>query len=149
MHLCSLSLLLAVQADFFVSKDKEGFTINFGKITGNFDCSGLDLKSLKGAPQEVGGWFDCSENQLASLEGAPREVGRSFYCYKNQLASLEGAPKTVGESFYCYNNQLISLKGAPQIVGGIVGGNFDCRENPDLHSLDGIGKVKGETYKDF
>ena len=35
------------------------------------------------------------------------------------------------------------------LVGGIVGGNFDCRENPDLHSLDGIGKVKGEIYKDF
>ena len=219
--------------DFFVSKDKDGFTINFGKITGNFDCSGLgltslkgapqevggwfdcsenqltslegaprevegwfdcswneltslkgapqkvsgnfschnnqltslegapktidkwfncyhnQLTSLKGAPQEVGGWFDCSENQLTSLEGAPREVGRSFYCYKNQLTSLEGAPKTIGESFYCYNNQLISLKGAPQIVGGIVGGNFDCRENPDLHSLDDIGKVKGEIYKDF
>ena len=133
----------------FVSENRDGFLVNFGKITGNFDCSGLNLTSLKGAPQEVGGWFDCSENQLTSLEGSPREVGRSFYCYKNQLTSLEGAPKTIGESFYCYNNQLISLKGAPQIVGGIVGGNFDCRENPDLHSLDGIGKVKGEIYKDF
>ena len=255
----------------FVSENRDGFLINFGKITGNFDCSGLNLTSLKGAPkevggwfgchnnritslkgapqtvgkyftcqnnqltslegapktvggifscsynkltslrgapikvgegfscsynqltslegapQEVGGWFDCSENQLTSLEGAPREVGRSFYCRRNYLISLEGAPQTVGESFdCCYNqltslegaptevggffdchhNQLISLKGAPQEVGEDfycqynwltslkgapqkVGRNFYCHNNPDLHSLDGIGEVTGIIYKDF
>ena len=58
------------------------------------------------------------------MEGAPREVGRSFICYKNQLTSLKGAPQTVGENFYCYSN-------------------------PNLHSLDGIGEVKGEIIKDF
>ena len=42
---------------FFVSEDKDGFTINFGKITGYFACSDLDLISLKGAPTEVGGGF--------------------------------------------------------------------------------------------
>ena len=156
--------------NILVSEDKDGFIINFGKVTGDFNCSDLGLKSLKGAPQEVGGnfncnsnqitslegapqkvgkWFDCSWNELTSLKGAPQKVGRSFYCHYNQLTSLEGAPQTVGESFYCYNNQLLSLKGAPQIVGGIVGGNFDCRKNPDLHSLDGIGEVKGEIFKDF
>ena len=33
-----------------VSEDKDGFIINFGKVTGDFNCSGLGLKSLKGAP---------------------------------------------------------------------------------------------------
>ena len=213
----------------FVSEDKEGFTINFGKITGYFDCSYLGLKSLKGAPQEVGGDFYCNNNQLISLEGAPqtvggdfmcrdnqltslkgspREVGRSFicswnkltslkgaprevvgnfYCSDNQLTSLEGAPREVVGNFYCSDNQLTSLEGAPREVGGSfscsdnqltslegaptkvgrdfwcsdnqlislkgapqeVGRDFRCYDNLDLHSLDGIGKVKGTIYKDF
>ena len=192
----------------FVSEDKEGFTINFGKVTGDFNCSGLNLTSLKGAPQEVGRDFDCSWNKLTSLEGAPQEVGRnfncngnhlatlkgapqkvgggfwcyinrlislegapqevgeSFNCYNNRLISLEGAPRRVGESFNCYNNSLISLEGAPQTVGGsfycyynqltslkgapqTIGGDFYCEGNPNLHSLDGIGEVRGDIFKDF
>ena len=198
----------------FVSEDKDGFTINFGIITGDFDCYGLGLKSLKGAPREVGGdfkcWgnklislegapktvggdfscsgnqltslkgapqkvgrsFDCSRNQLTSLEGAPRKVGNltkeigSFYCHINQLVSLEGAPTEVGGDFGCSYNQLTSLKGAPQIVGRdfycndshltslegapkTVGRDFYCHSNLDLHSLDGIGEVKGMIVKDF
>ena len=171
----------------FVSEDKDGFIINFGKVTGKFDCQGLGLTSLKGAPQIVGGWVDCSSNYLTSLEGAPKEVGNDFYCFENQLTSLEGgpqkvggvldcqsnqltslkgapqevgkdfwcndnqltslegAPQTVGEGFYCYDNQLTSLKGAPQIVGEC----FNCSGNPNLHSLDGIGKVKGLIRKSF
>ena len=191
-----------------VSEDKDGFTINFGKITGKFDCSRLGLTSLKGAPQEVGGNFDCYDNQLTSLEGAPKKVGgnfgcggnkltslkgapqtvgKTFYCYYNKLTSLEGAPQKVGRdfscsynyltslrgspqrvrgSFYCNNNQLTSLEGAPIKVGGnlncsynhltslegapqTVGGWFECRHNPNLYSLDDIGEVEGNIFKDF
>ena len=213
----------------FVSEDGDGFIINFGRVTGTFDCHGLGLKSLKGAPIEVEGWFYCFENQLTSLEGAPQEVGGGFYCNNNQLislegspqevgrdfncknnqlSSLEGAPKYVGGSFNCYNNQLTSLEGSPKIIGEwfecswnkltslkgapqIVGGTFSCSENqltslegapqevggafncthnqltslkgapkivknwfscgnnPNLHSLEGIGEVKGKIYRDF
>ena len=171
----------------FVSDDKDGFIINFGKVTGNFDCSIIGLKSLKGAPQEVGGYFSCYNNQLTSLKGAPHKVDGNFYCHNNQLASLEGAPQEVGGdfrcfhnqltslegapqkiegSFYCYENQLTSLRGAPQKVGywfdcrsnqlislkgapQTVGGNFDCRWNPDLHSLEGIGEIRGYILKNF
>ena len=129
----------------FVSEDKDGFTINFGKVTGNFDCSRLSLKSLKGAPQEVGGGFDCSNNKLISLKGAPQEVGESFNCSGNQLTSLEGAPQIVGRNFKCFNNNLTSLKGAPRKVAW----DFKCYNNPSLHSLEGIGEVKGEIVKDF
>ena len=55
----------------FILEDKDGFIINFGKVTGNFECSYLGLKSLEGAPQTVGGDFKCSYNQLTSLKGAP------------------------------------------------------------------------------
>ena len=170
-----------------VSEDKDGFIINFGKITENFNCYGLGLTSLKGAPTEVGRDFDCSRNQLTSLEGAPQKVGSSFNCSDNQLTSLKGAPQTVGGSFECSFNQLTSLKGAPQEVGWSfycsrnqltslegapqkvgrsfncsfnqltslkgapteVGESFNCYYNPNLHSLDGIGEVKGEIYKGF
>ena len=150
----------------FVSENKDGFTINFGKIAGNFVCSELGLTSLKRAPQEVGGDFDCFDNKLTSLKGAPQKVGGGFYCTNNQLTSLEGAPKIVGENFWCSYNQLTSLEGVPQKVGGsfycsnnqltslkgapqIVGGGFDCRNNPNLHSLEGIGEVKGNIVKNF
>ena len=150
----------------FVSDDKDGFIINFGKVTGNFDCSIIGLKSLKGAPQEVGGYFSCYNNQLTSLKGAPQKIGGSFYCHSNRLTSLEGAPQEVVGNFYCDGNRLTSLEGAPQRVGGNfscfgnqltslegasqkVGGNFNCRKNPDLHSLEGIGEVRGAIVKDF
>ena len=121
------------------------------KVIGDFDCSYNQLTSLKGAPTEVGGDFNCSGNELISLEGAPKEVGNltkrigSFYCSRNQLTSLKGAPNSVGFDFYCKNNKLTSLKGAPQIIGR----DFCCEGNPNLHSLDGIGEVKGDIYKDF
>ena len=128
-----------------VSEDGNGFIINFGEIDGSFECNSLELVSLKGAPQRVGGNFWCFNNKLTSLEGAPQEVGVWCLCFKNNLTSLEGAPKKVLGGFDCSRNQLTSLKGAPQEVGG----DFFCSENPNLHSLDGIGEVKGDIFKDF
>ena len=115
------------------------------KVGGKFNCSWNQLTSLKGAPQEVGGGFNCRENQLTSLEGAPQEVGGWFDCSYTELTSLEGAPIKVGGDFDCSNNQLTSLEEAPQTVEG----DFECRYNPNLHSLEGIGEVKGEIIKDF
>ena len=53
--------------------------------------------------------------------------------------------KNVDGRFDCSRNQLTSLEGVSQTIGG----NLNCRNNPDLHSLDGIGEVKGLIYKDF
>ena len=125
----------------FISEDKDGFIINFGKITGHLDCYNLGLKSLKGAPTEVGGWFNCSNNQLTSLEGAPKIVGGDFWCTSNQLTSLEGAPQTVSKDFWCHNNHLTSLEGAPQIIGG----GFDCQSN-QLTSLEGAPQKVGGSF---
>jgi hypothetical protein len=109
----------------------------FGKVTGDFYCSGNRLTSLKGAPQLVGGDFSCYRNQLTSLEGAPQSVGGGFYCFFNQLTSLEGAPQSVGGNFECYNNQLSSLEGAPKSVGG----NFDCEINKVKFTEDDVRSV--------
>ena len=136
------------------------------EVDWSFDCSKNKLTSLEGAPQTVGGWFGCANNQLISLERAPKTVGSDFYCYGNKLTSLKGAPQEVGGGFYCDRNQLTSLKGAPQKVRGSficsnnkltslkgapqkVGGIFSCHSNPNLHSLEGIGEVKGRIVKDF
>ena len=146
----------------FISEGGDGFTLNFGKITGNFDCSSLGLKSLKGAPQKVGGNFYCFENQLTSLEGAPQKVGEDFSCSGNKLTFLEGAPQTVGKAFWCSRNQLSSLEGSPQKVGGDfwcndnqlislegapqeVGGSFVCYKN-QLTSLKGAPQTVGENF---
>ena len=127
-----------------ISEGRDGFTINFGKVTGNFDCSRLGLKSLKGAPTEVGGNFDCSNNKLTSLEEAPTKVDGSFNCSENQLSSLEGAPKIVGKDFNCFENHLTSLKGAPRKVGG----DFDCYGN-QLTSLEGAPQTVGRDFSCF
>ena len=136
------------------------------EVGGHFSCISNKLTSLKGAPQTVGGWFDCSYTELTSLEGAPKIVGKNFYCVKNKLTSLEGAPREVGGDFDCQGNQLTSIKGAPQNIGGdfycnsnqltslegapqIIKGNFWCTNNPNLHSLEGLGEVKGKIFKDF
>ena len=61
------------------------------------------LKTLKGAPKEVGGSFMCHNcTSLTSLEGAPEKVGGDFRCSScASLQSLEGAPKEVGRTFCC------------------------------------------------
>ena len=120
----------------YIKPNKGGFTINFGKVTGDFSCFDLGLISLEGAPQEVGGDFDCSYNQLTSLEGASKKVGGDFRCYYNHLISLEGAPQTIGGDFSCSNNKLTSLEGAPQKVGG----DFSCFSN-QLTSLEGAPQI--------
>ena len=148
--------------NIIVSEDKDGFTINFGKITGDFDCSSLGLKSLKGAPQTVGGSFKCWGNKLTSLKGAPQKVGGRFNCSNNRLTFLEGAPQEVGGDFICHNNQLTSLEGVPQEIGGDfscsdnqltslkgapqeVGGHFSCRSN-QLTSLEGAPHTVGGGF---
>ena len=114
-------------------------------VRNSFNCRNNNLTSLEGVPQEVGDNFDCSWNKLTSLKGAPQEVGGDFDCYYNNLTSLKGAPQKVGGNFDCIFNKLTSLEGAPQEVGGF----FNCQWNHNLHSLDGIGEVKGNVYKNF
>jgi hypothetical protein len=78
--------------------------LNFGHITGSFDCSTNYLTNLKGCPHTVGGYFDCYDNKLTSLEGCPKSVSGSFDCSHNQLTTLRFAPEEVeGEAFVLPN----------------------------------------------
>ena len=112
----------------------------------NFDCSYCrSLISLEGAPEKVGENFDCSGcNSLKSLEGAPKKVGRDFYCsFCDSLTSLEGAPKASLSDFICSDcKSLKSLKGAPEKVSR----DFRCANCNSLKSLEGAPKEVGETF---
>ena len=136
--------------------------IRFGKVGGDFDCSGHNLTVLEGAPNGVGGHFYCTNNKLTTLEGAPKKVGRDFDCSYNSLISLEGAPNEVSGYFNCGYNELTSLEGAPKEVrGGFyctrnklttlegtpkkVGGHFDCTDN-NLTTLEGAPQKVGGDF---
>jgi len=134
--------LVDIEGDFYCSdKSLTDFKgVKFGVVSNDFDCQNNKLKSLKGAPQEVGRYFSCHNNKLTSLEGAP-EVGWHFCCSDNKLTSLEGAPQEVRGYFDCSNNKLTSLVGAPQKVGW----HFDCSNNK-LTSLVGAPQEVGENF---
>ena len=86
-------------------------------IKGDFWCEEQGLEDFLGIRfGKVSGRFWCHNNQLRTLDGAPREVGRNFRCHGNQLRTLEGSPRKVGGFFYCYGNPFISLEGAPEVI---------------------------------
>ena len=117
--------------------DFEG--VKFGVVTGSFYCCHNTIKSLKGAPQEVGGNFDCSHNKLTSLEGAPQKVGGNFSCLRNKITSIKWAPQEIGGDFSCSSNKITSLEGSPQRVRRL----FGC-DNNNLTSLVGGPKEVGK-----
>lgn len=74
----------------------------------------MDIKYLKSIPIQFGvvtGSFECQENELISLKGCPRKVGKFFNCGENKLTSLEYGPEIVEGEYHCYNNNIINLKG--------------------------------------
>lgn len=118
-------------------------------VKGDFYCAySKKLKSLEGAPKEVGGYFYCSYcNELESLEGAPEEVGKGFSCSNcKSLTSLEGAPEKIGGYFDCSNcKSLKNLKGAPKEVGE----DFHCTDCgipfTPIYAKK-FSKIKGKIY---
>ncbi len=57
--------------------------IQFGRVSGWFDCESNKLTTLEGAPQSVGDWFDCRNNKKKFTEQeviALSEVEGNIYC---------------------------------------------------------------------
>ena len=117
---------------FFTGKlgDETELPIQFGTVTGDFNCSKNKLTTLKGSPIEVYGHFDCCYNHLTNLLDGPKIAKKNYNCSSNKLTTLEGAPNIVPQIFSCSENQLTSLEYAPQEVG-----QLDCYVNK-LTSLD-------------
>jgi len=88
----------------------------FGKIDGNFKCSGNGLESLKGAPEIVNGYFNCRSNYITSLKYAPKIIhGWISYSYNN-LTSLNGLNLDgISGKIYLYGNANLSLTEKEQL----------------------------------
>lgn len=97
----------------------------FRKVSGDFECFGIGITSLKGSPEYVGGKFSISQNKLKSLDFCPKVVIGDFRCHKNQITSLEISPEYVGGNFNASFNNLYSLKD----FNCEVDGNLDCTSN--------------------
>jgi hypothetical protein len=109
--------------------------INFWRVTGIFDCSYNNLKTLRGCPT----WcrdFNCSHNELTSLEYSPTDVPRRYSCSYNKLQSLSGISV---KSYYYYvdHNLLRNLDEIKNVVADYI----DCSYNK-LESLNGLKKMK-------
>lgn len=124
----------SVDCSFFDLKDFLG--IQFSFVSGDFDCSNNDLKSLNGCPEKVGQSFDCSDNLLENLEGGPTEVGLNYDCSVNKLKTLTGVPERIFGKFDCKHNKLESLRGCPKEIFK----SFDCSHNK-LKSLEGCPEL--------
>ena len=90
-----------VQGRVQLTKSMDQIPIQFATVSGDFQCVGKSLTTLKGAPREVGRHFQCSYNNLKDLKYAPHTVGAGFFCQQNPLVSLEGAPESIQGPFVC------------------------------------------------
>lgn len=86
-------------------------------VQGGFSCEFLAISDLTGAPDKVAGCLsltDCAE--LRSLQGAPQEVG-GFFLENCPVSSLKGGPRAVDRFYRVSKAPVTSFEGAPQIVG--------------------------------
>jgi hypothetical protein len=112
--------LVNVNGDVNISRETLfEIPVQFGKVTGNFDCSNNHILHLRGAPKEVGGNFNCSNNIIESLKDAPEKIGGNFNCSRNKLTSLKNSPEKVGGDFDCTGNKIKAhLTGITKEIGG-------------------------------
>ena len=125
------------------------------KVKGSFNCSGCyNLKSLKNAPQSVGGKIITTNTPLIHLNNQYYDINNlpeglvikgdldvSGYNFEELPAcfskiKVKGSFKCSG----CYN--LKSLKNAPQSVGG----DFDCSDCTNLTSSEGAPQSVGGDF---
>jgi hypothetical protein len=87
-----------VIGDVFIGSIKE-LPLIFNDVSGDFDCSGSELTTLKGCPRWIGGSFNCDFNNLTSLEFSPNYVGGWFSCEYNDLTD-NYCETEIGGNFY-------------------------------------------------
>lgn len=101
--------------------DYEGVT-----VMGDFSCRSTKIKSLKGAPNYVGGYFNCEDTRITSLEGAPEHVGGFFDCRHTKIKSLHNVHKQIkyiGRDFYISHTIKSHILGV-MFIKGLLGIEF-------------------------
>ena len=114
--------IVDVDGDVFLrGMTATAFPVQFGHVSGWFNCAYTPITSLQGAPTSVGGSFYCVNTSIKSLQGAPTSVGGDFNCACTPITSLQGAPTSVGGYFNCYNTpardmlKLFNIKGLKRV----------------------------------
>jgi hypothetical protein len=97
-------------------KNLSKIPLRFNKVTGDFDCSGLGLKTLEDCPMEVGGTFDCTYNQLLSLDNAPKKVAGAFMFDDTVKSIYTGISCDYNEVVMFYRTKNIEMIGLPKII---------------------------------
>jgi len=119
--------------------------VQFGNVSGEFNCNNTKITSLKGAPHHVDGNFRCSFTKVESLEYAPHYVGGYFSCYTTQVKSLSGVDKIVkhvGSDFICDDGVTHAL--GLLLIEGIVKINIDGTDgkvNAIMNKYLGTGDI--------
>jgi hypothetical protein len=66
--------------------DMTKLPVKFGKVSGEFSCTGNKLNTLEGCPKYDGGYFACNGNELTTLKGIEKcEIIGNFYCRRNNI----------------------------------------------------------------
>lgn len=104
-------------------------------VSYDLSFSDIEITSLEGFPNHVGGYFWCSGANFTSLQHAPEKVDGNFWCVSTPITSLVGGPRRVGGDYICHNTHITSLEG----VARIIGGELNFIETP-VTSLAGIHK---------
>lgn len=104
---------------------KDSLPIQFGYISGDFDCQGNMLKYSINFPRQVKGDFNCGDNQLTEILNGPLFVGADYDCYNNKLTNLKGVIEKVDGNFACMENYLETLDDGPYSVKK----NYYCADN--------------------
>lgn len=98
--------------------------VQFGKVGGQFSCSGSNLTTLQGCPHTVSETFFCSNVAIKSFDGAPLRIGGNFVCYKVSVDSLSG----IGKSY-------------ARMIGGIFKSNRAFTHMLGLILVEGLQRV--------
>lgn len=84
--------------------------VTFGKVTGDFNCTTNQHKTLIGSPHDVNSFY-CNGNNITDLIGAPQRVRGEFTCTLNNLKSLKGIPLQVADTFvFVYHKDMGLLR---------------------------------------
>lgn len=116
----------------------EYIPIQFGIVSGGFNCSGcIHLKSLKGCPKQSK-WFDCYWcSSLTNLDGGPQIVSEQYDCSEcMKLKSLKGGPIRCGKFVCSHCPLLIDMNLSTSSIG-----DFDCSSCISLKSLNGLPDI--------
>ena len=98
--------IVHVAGDVDISNKHLGhIPIQFGYVSGHFNCDNNSLDSLMGCPDVVGGSFGCSNNLLTSLVCGPSEVGIHYDCKFNFDDKPDVSGVSIGGEFFWWWEQ--------------------------------------------